>query len=311
MSSARLNSAALKVEARRMGFIACGVARAHDIPEEVKARYRQWIARGRQAGMSYLERHEELRFNPSHLVPGVKTIVSLALSYHPSHLPTQPALAWYAQGEDYHNVMRRLLRQLMKAVGGSGRCFVDSAPVMERYWAQQAGIGFVGRHCQLVIPRIGSAFFLGELFLTEEADEYDEPLPESTGCGSCRKCLDACPTKAITDEGMDASRCLSYLTIEHRGELPAEVHPLLSECFYGCDRCLRSCPHLHAPEQPLRSEFRPSPELLQMTTADWQSLSEEHYEELFAHSAVRRARFEGLKRNIPPLSAGTPRDTDE
>ena len=308
MSSARLNSEALKAEALRLGFMACGLVRAHDVPEGVRAHYREWIADGRQAEMHYLERNEQLRFSPSMLVPGVQTIVSVALSYHPSNLPVQPSLAWYAQGEDYHDVMRRLLHQLMQTVGGSGRCFVDSAPVLERYWAHEAGIGFLGRHRQLVIPGIGSAFFLGELFLLEEADAYDTPLPASVGCGACHRCLNTCPTHAITEQGMDASRCLSYLTIEHRGELPEGVRPLLSECFYGCDRCLRACPHLHAPAEPLRSELRPTAELLGMTRADWLSLTQEQYDALFGKSAVRRARFEGLQRNV---SAGTPRDSGE
>lgn len=303
MSSAPLNSARLRAEARRLGFMACGLSRAHDVPADVRARYLEWLAQGRQASMHYLERHQELRFSPSKLVPGVRTIVSLALSYHPAGHPIQPALAWYAQGEDYHRLMRRLMKELMRSVGASGRCFTDSAPVLERYWACQSGLGFVGRHRQLVIPGAGSAFFLGELFLLEEADEYDQPLSPALGCGTCQRCLQACPTHAITQQGMDARRCLSYLTIEHQGPLPAEAAPLLGECFYGCDRCLRACPHLHAPSEP-RSELRPSPELLSMGAADWAALSAEQYERLFAHSAVRRAGFEGLRRNIASQREG-------
>ena len=299
MSSGLLNSKAVKAQAHRLGFSACGLARPHDVPAEWAVRYEQWISEGRHGQMSYLQNHCDLRFHPSLLVQGVQTIVSVALSYHPGGEPTQPGLAWYAQGEDYHTVMRRLLHQLMEAIGGQGRCFVDTAPVLEKYWAWQAGLGFIGRHTQLVIPRQGSAFFLGELFCTQQADAYDAPPDAPSPCGSCRRCIEACPTGAIGEDGMDARRCLSYLTIESRQEeMPAWAAPHLRECFYGCDRCLRACPHLHAPDGAPRQEFRASPELLGMTPRDWQHLTPEQYDTLFRESAVRRARYEGLKRNI-------------
>lgn len=305
MSSELLNSEAVKAQAHSLGFSACGLARPHDIPSEWAAYYERWLSEGRHAGMSYLQNHQDLRFHPSLLVPGVRTIVSVALNYHPAGGPTQPGLAWYAQGKDYHIVMRRLLRQLMETVGGRGRCFVDTAPVLEKYWAWQAGLGFIGRHTQLVIPRLGSAFFLGELFCTQEADTYDTPLTSLNPCGHCQRCIEACPTGAISNRGMDARRCLSYLTIEsHDEEIPVWAAPHLAECFYGCDRCLRACPHLHAPSAEPCQEFRPSQELLDMTPQDWQRLTPEQYNTLFRESAVKRARYEGLKRNLKPSEGG-------
>ena len=174
---------------------------------------------------------------------------------------------------------------------------------MEKYWAWRCGLGWIGRNRQLVVPHQGSAFFLAEILLTCEADHYDEPLydnPLFTGCGACRRCLQACPTGALSEEGLDARRCLSYLTIEHRGALPADVRPLLDECFYGCDRCLRACPHLSKAQGTPVEEFRPSEELLQMTDEDWQRLTPEQYRQLFRGSAVKRAKYEGLMRNIRP-----------
>ena len=299
MNSRLLNSEAVKAQAHRLGFYACGLARPHDVPPEVVAHYEQWITEGRNAQMDYLRNHCDLRFRPSLLVPGVQTIISVALSYHPAGGPTQPGLAWYAQGQDYHTVMRRLLRQLMEAIGAQGRCFVDTAPILEKYWACQAGLGFIGRHTQLVIPHLGSAFFLGEIFCAQEADTYDAVSTNPNPCGHCQRCLEACPTCAISSKGIDARRCLSYLTIESRDkEIPCWAAPHLNECFYGCDRCLRACPHLHAPSAEPRQEFRASQELLDMRPDDWLHLTPEQYDTLFRDSAVKRARYEGLKRNL-------------
>ena len=262
MSSGLLNSEAVKAQAHRLGFSACGLARPHDVPAEWAVRYEQWISEGRHGQMSYLQNHCDLRFHPSLLVPGVQTIVSVALSYHPGGEPTQPGLAWYAQGEDYHTVMRRLLHQLMEAIGGQGRCFVDTAPVLEKYWAWQAGLGFIGRHTQLVIPRQGSAFFLGELFCTQQADAYDAPPDAPSPCGSCRRCIEACPTGAIGEDGMDARRCLSYLTIESRQAPPPRTLRCTEAGVPGKPRAAgHDAPRLAAPDtrairHPLPRECR-------------------------------------------------------
>lgn len=297
-----IDSQALKAEALRLGFSAVGLCPAEAVDPHVRQAYEDWLARGHQAGMHYLENYPDLRFNPTLLVPGARTIISLALCYHPGNRPTQPALAWYAQGHDYHDVMRRLLTQLLKSFDLTGRAFCDSAPVLDRYWAWHGGLGFIGRHTQLVIPRLGSAFFLGELIVEQEADRHDTPLTPTyfdNLCGQCRRCLDACPTGAIGGcRPIVAERCLSYQTIEHRGPLAPGIGRHLSPCFYGCDRCTRACPHLHAPSRPILPDFAPSDALLKMKAEHWNTLTQEQYQALFRGSAVKRAKYEGLMRNI-------------
>ncbi len=300
-SASSIDTTAFRAEAQLLGFLRVGFAPAGPVPEEVREHYLLWLHNGHHAGMAYLERYEAQRFNPHLLVPDVRTIVSLAVSYHPGPLPTQKGLAWYAQGQDYHLVLRHRMQQLMTSLGLTGRCFVDTAPVMERYWAWRCGLGFRGRNTQMVIPHVGSAFFIGTLFLLEEADHYDSPLTPSFFtdlCGTCHRCEEACPTGAITDADMDARRCLSYLTIEHKGNLPEWAKPHIGDCFFGCDRCLRSCPHLQHPDEPPIPEFRASDALLAMTPADWQRLTPEQHRELFRHSAVRRAKYDALLSNI-------------
>ncbi len=302
MSSACLiDTEALKAEALRLGFFAVGFCPAGPVDEAVQHRYLQWLQAGHQGEMHYLENYLDKRFDPTLLVPDARTVISLAVSYHPADNPVQPALAWYAQGKDYHDVVKDLMRQLMQQFGLQGRCFTDSAPVLDRYWAWRGGLGFVGRHSQLVIPRWGSAFFLGEIIVEQEADSYDTPLTDSYFthlCGNCHRCVDACPMGALhLDAPMQAQRCLSYLTIEQRGPISEEAKSHLRECFYGCDRCTQACPHLHAPANILPN-FQASPELLSMKPQDWATMDEAKFRSLFRHSAVRRAKYEGLKRNI-------------
>lgn len=304
MSSALLNSADLKAKAHSLGFSHVGLAPAEPVPDACMAYYEQWLREGRHGGMGYMERHIPLRRDPRLLLPGARTVVSLAMSYNPGSQPTQRGIAWYAQGRDYHDVIRERLKLLashLSLPAPAYRICVDTAPILERYWAWRCGLGWTGRHTQLVIPHEGSAFFLCELLVTTEADAYDRPLTRdwSEGmCGRCRRCTEACPTGALSDAGFDARRCLSYLTIEHRGDLPETVRPHLQECFYGCDRCLQACPHLsHATPSPV-GEFRPSPLLLAMSPAAWSSLSPADYQALFRGSAVKRVKYEGLCRNI-------------
>lgn len=295
MSVAKIKSLAFE-----LGFLACGVAPVHPVAQETVEGYTRWLSKGYHAEMHYLEQYQSLRFAPQLLVPDAKSIICVAMAYHPGSHATQPALAWYAQGKDYHLVLKHKLHLLQEALGVEGRCFVDTAPVMEKYWAQEAGIGFIGRHTQLVIPQVGSAFFLGELIVTSACDVYDTPLSFTHHpCGTCHRCIEACPTQALSGDGLNAQRCISYQTIENRtASLPSFVCPHLTPCFYGCDRCLRACPHLQMPQKPLEPEFAPAPELLQMQPDQWKLLTEEQYRKLFKGSAVKRAKYEGLMRNI-------------
>ena len=292
----------------RLGFVACGLAKAEPVAEPFADRFRHWLELDLCGDMDYMRRNVGMRLNPDLLVPGVKTIVSLALNFMPQR--QQPAISLYAQGRDYHDVMRERMRQLMDALQLEGRAFVDTAPVLERYWAWRSGIGIITKAGFISIPGYGPTVFLGELFLMQEADQYS-PLP-APPLGECRIAANssqsseivalpqrgsgegACP--ALTPEGLDARRCISYLTIEHRGPLPEDTY--LGRTFYGCDRCLRATPGFAEARPTAEPAFQPSEALLQMTPDDWQALTEEQYRNLFKGSAVKRAKYDGLKRNI-------------
>ena len=309
-----LSSECVKSFAAKVGFTACGICPAAPVEQQVADLMDRYVSEGRNADMDYLARNRELRFNPSKLVPGTKTIVSVALNYYPGEKMHDNGytLSYYAYGKDYHTVVKkrlfemyRLIRESLGADGGalSGRAFCDTAPVPERYWAYRAGIGFPGKNTLLVIPGAGSYFFLGELFLNLEADAYDEPI--GNRCGSCTRCLDACPTHALYEPyRMDARRCLSYLTIENRGSIPPEAAKAMETCIYGCDRCQRACPYNKAAKPTDVDDFRPDARLLGMTPEDWKNLTEEQYCELFRASAVKRAKYSGLMRNIRAVGQG-------
>ena len=317
MSSASLSSKDIKAQALRLGFIACGLAKAEPVAEPFATRFRHWLELGYCADMDYMRRNVEMRLKPDLLMPGVRTIVSLAMNFMPQR--RQPSISLYAQGRDYHDVMRGRMQQLMETCGLEGRCFVDTAPVMERYWAWRSGVGVLTPQSGLIaVPGYGPTVFLGELFLMQEADQYDEPLavpsrptpsPSLVGRGvyslpivssplPTREGLGVGPSvcPALTPDGLDARRCLSYLTIEHRGPLPDGIR--LGSTFYGCDRCLRATPQFAEAKPTAEPAFQPSEALLQMTPDDWHNLTEEQYRTLFKGSAVKRAKYDGLKRNI-------------
>lgn len=319
-----LNSAHIKQLARELGFSACGMAPAAPLSEERQRELRAWLAEGCYGDMDYLARNVEKKLDVRQLVEGARTVVSFALNYFHGTWHTADGsaansssasdadtcnawhLARYAYGTDYHEVVKQKLRCIMQRLGldepTDGRAFVDTAPVDEKYWAQQCGIGWRGRSGQLILPGMGSYFFLGELVLTHDADHYDAPM--ANHCGSCHQCVDACPMQALRGDGtMDARRCLSYLTIEKRGELPDNVKAKLGNCFYGCDRCAEACPW-NARFATLTTEpaLQPRPSIMNMTPNDWQHLSVEQYRELFTHSAVKRAKYEGLTRNLSLLT---------
>ena len=313
-----LSAREVKEKAAEVGFCACGLAPAGPLSAERAGELRAWLAEGNHGEMKYLERNLEMRLNPQLLVEGARTVVSVAANYFPGNLKELAAvepggwkLARYAYGTDYHMVVKRMLGELMGRLGlqegESGRCFTDTAPVDEKYWAQQCGLGWRGRNGQIILPEFGSYVFLGELILREEADEYDSVA--TNRCGSCRRCVEACPGNALLGDGtMDARSCLSYLTIEYRGALPEGTGGKMGDCLYGCDRCSEVCPwNGHAVATKI-GEFAPRAELLAMRPEDWLSLTEEEYRKLFRKSAVKRAKFEGLRRNIAALSSGATRE---
>lgn len=305
----------IKAEASRLGFFVCGFAKAEPVSEAMRRHYLGWLADGRNADMAYLGNNLDKRFDPRLLMPGVKTIVVVAQNYFPARrLPEgEPQIADYALGLDYHDIVKQKLRQLAATVGiADYRAFVDTAPVLERYWAVRAGLGWIGKNQQLIIPHAGSEFFLGELFVTVELPP-DEPLPNR--CGTCHRCVDACPTHALSlpatcVEGygditrFDARLCLSYQTIENRGELTVDAKAAMGDTFYGCDRCQRACPWNRFAKPSTEPLLQPREELLAMTRQKWGNLTEEDYRRLFKGSAVKRAKYEGLMRNINACLAG-------
>ena len=291
------------------GFSAVGCAPAEAVAEWRKEQWHDYLASGRQAEMHYLEQHLEKRLNPALLVEGARSVVCVALNYFTeAEFPANGyTLSRYARGKDYHDVIKARLRKMLDSIADLtgnadvGRAFCDTAPVDEHYWAWRTGIGWLGRNTQLIIPQAGSYFFIGTLILTEEIDAYDQPQPNR--CGTCTRCIEACPTCALSKEkGLDARRCLSYLTIEHRGDLPPFAAQSLSPCFYGCDRCQEACPHNRFATPTPCTDFHPSEELLRMTPTDWETLDRDTYLRLFKGSAVKRAKFEGLKRNIQQMA---------
>lgn len=296
-------SAQIKAEALRMGFSACGFASLQEVEPQARMSFEEWIARGKHADMGYLENYRDKRFDPRLLVDGAQTMICVALNYFPKQQLNEEQLqfASYAYGKDYHEVMKGMLNRLLEYIRtliphAGGRAFCDTAPILERYWACRAGLGWVGKNCQLIIPHTGSYFFLGEIILDVE---LGSDVPVTSRCGNCVRCLEACPTGALeSSQCLDASKCLSYLTIENRGDIPEEYAAKIGNCIYGCDECLKACPWNRYATPTEISELQPSEAFLNMTKEDWDNLTVEQYHALFKGSAVKRAKYEGLKRNI-------------
>lgn len=315
-----LSSNRIKAEAQRLGFSACGLAPAEAVDGENAGSFRKWIADGCHAEMAYMQNYEEKRLNPCLLVEGARTVISVALNYYPeTKIPdNEYQIAWYAYGKDYHDVMKAKLNALLEFISKelsvervtspetvvptstetlNARIFCDTAPVLERYWAWRAGLGWIGKNTQLIIPNSGSCFFLGEIIINRTADTYD--TPQENHCGTCTRCLNACPTKALEAPfRLNSAKCLSYLTIEHRGELPSDTGKKMGNKIYGCDDCQRACPWNRFATPSKVEAFRPSPTLLGMKKDDWNHLTEEQYRILFKGSAVKRTKYQGLMRNI-------------
>ncbi|HNM26959.1 MAG TPA: tRNA epoxyqueuosine(34) reductase QueG [Saprospiraceae bacterium] len=297
----------IRSEAQRLGFEFVGFARAERLDDAAR-RLEQWLAQGAHGRMAYMANHFDMRVDPTLLVPGAKTVICLTFNYHnpeKQHDPEAPRISQYAYGEDYHDVIKDKLKSLLaymrEQIGDiNGRCFVDSAPVLEREWAQRAGLGWNGRHTLTIHPRRGSYFFLAEI-ICDLPLVYDDPVRDH--CGTCRRCIDACPTQAIAPEGyfLDASRCISYLTIELRDEIPAGFKDQLDNWAFGCDVCQEVCPWNRFARRHDEPAFEPHPELLEMTRRDWQEMTEAVFGRVFKKSAVKRVKYAGLMRNVGNL----------
>lgn len=297
-------SNAIKAEALRLGFFSCGIAKAEPVDYEERNEYMQRVKAHSYAGMDYMYRNIEKRLDPTLLVPGTKSIISVAMNYAPSVKQDEKGykLASYALGRDYHVIMKEKLRALAKKFNweeDSYRVFVDTAPVLERYWAARAGLGWIGKNNLLIIPHAGTMFFLGEIFVNFDL-AYDKP--GENHCGRCSRCIEKCPTHALSTHPFDASLCLSYQLIENRGELSENAKKAMGDTIYGCDRCQQACPWNRFSTPTTEPELQPSSDLLAMKKEDWQNLDVEKYRKLFKGSAVKRAKYEGLMRNIKAAS---------
>lgn len=293
----------IKAEASRLGFAACGISKADYLSEDAE-HLKNYLDNKRQGKMAYLENHFDKRLDPRLLVAGAKSVVSVLFNYYTDKkqtAPEVPIIAKYAYGKDYHYVLKEKLNKLFDSIKGqdenvTGRVFVDSAPVMERVWARKSGLGWIGKNGLLINKKIGSFVFIGELIIDIEL-EYDKPIGEY--CGTCTKCIDACPTKAIiADKQVDGSKCISYLTIEMRGDIPEEFTGNLQDRVFGCDICQDVCPHNSKAKPHAHEELKPLQGLLEMNKADWYSMDKATFNQLFKYSPIKRTRYTGIKRNL-------------
>lgn len=293
----------IKQEAASLGFDYCGISKAEFLEEEAP-RLEQWLKENRHGEMAYMANHFDKRLDPTKLVEGAKTVVSLLYNYYTDvehNDPTAPKISKYAYGHDYHHVIKDKLKTLMfqlnKRIGEiGGRVFVDSAPVLDKAWAAKSGLGWIGKNSNLITKSNGSFFFIAELIIDIEATP-DAPIQDY--CGTCTKCIDACPTDAIVDPYVvDGSKCISYYTIELKGNIPESEKGKFKDWMFGCDICQDVCPWNRFSKPHNEPLFNPKPQLLEMTKGDWQELTKEIFDELFRKSAVKRTKFTGLKRNI-------------
>lgn len=292
----------IKNEAKRLGFMSCGISKAGFLEEEAP-RLEKWLKNDMHGEMGYMENYFDKRLDPTKLVPGSKSVVSLLLNYYPSETQTEDAykLSKYAFGTDYHFVIKDKLKQLLAFISEEigdvhGRAFVDSAPVLDKVWAAKSGLGWMGKHSNLLTKQTGSFYFIAELIIDLEL-EYDTPVTDH--CGSCTACIDACPTQAIVEPYVvDGSKCISYFTIELKDAIPESFKGKMDEWMFGCDVCQDVCPWNRFSKAHSEPLFDPHPELLSMTKKDWEEITESVFKDLFKNSAVKRTKFSGLKRNI-------------
>jgi epoxyqueuosine reductase len=294
----------IKEEASRLGFLFCGIAKA-DFLEEEAPRLEAWLKQGFNGEMSYMENHFDKRLDPRKLVEGSKSIISLGLNYYTDAGQTAagaPKISKYAYGADYHAVIKEKLKELLAVINEKigevhGRAFVDSAPVLDKAWAKKAGLGWVGKHTNLINKDNGSFFFLAELIVDLEL-EYDIASTKDH-CGTCTRCIDACPTEAIVGPYLvDGSKCISYLTIELKNEIPSEFKGKMDNWMFGCDVCQDVCPWNRFSTLHTEPAFQPDRKLLDKSLKDWEEITEEVFQKVFQKSPVKRTKYAGLKRNI-------------
>jgi len=292
----------IKTEAKRLGFLSCGISKAQFLEEEAP-RLEKWLNKNMHGQMSYMQNHFDKRLDPTKLVEDSKSVISLLLNYYPEQTQTEDSykLSKYAYGTDYHFVIKDKLKQLLAFINEEigevyGRAFVDSAPVLDKAWAAKSGLGWIGKHSNLLSQKTGSFYFIAELIIDLELD-YDNPTTDH--CGTCTACIDACPTQAIVEPYVvDGSKCISYFTIELKDELPSNMKDKFDDWMFGCDVCQDVCPWNRFSKPHNEPLFNPHPELLSMTKNDWQDITQDVFNKLFKNSAVKRTKFSGLQRNI-------------
>jgi epoxyqueuosine reductase len=293
----------IKEAAKRLGFNFCGIARAEQLDADAR-RLEQWLNKGMHGSMHYMEKYFDLRIDPSKLVAGAQSVITLMLNYYPeTESKVLPRIAKYAYGRDYHEVIREKLNSLLAAMKTAlgdinGRGFVDSAPVLERTWAQKTGLGWIGKNGNLIHKQQGSFFFIATLIVDIEL-EYDAPFVKDY-CGTCTRCIDSCPTDAILpDKVIDGSKCISYYTIELKDALiPDAMKGKFDNWMFGCDTCQDVCPWNRFSQPTQEPAFTPLPAILNFTTSDWEALTEEKFKEIFRHSPLKRSKYAGIKRNL-------------
>jgi len=299
----------VKTTAKKLGFDYCGIAKAVKLEDDAR-RLEQWLNKGMHGKMQYMENHFDLRVDPSKLVPGAKSVITLLKNYYPSakQAPNTPNIAKYAWGKDYHEVIRTQLKtflsELSEQIGEiNGRGFVDSAPVLERAWAVQSGLGWVGKNGNLIHKQSGSFFFIATL-IVDITLEADSPFAKDY-CGTCTKCIDACPTEAILpDKQIDGSKCISYYTIELKDALlPDHLKNTINNWIFGCDICQDICPWNRFSKPHEEPSFEPIPAVLNLTTSQWEELSEESFKMIFKESPLKRSKFSGIRRNLRMIQA--------
>lgn len=292
----------IKAESKRLGFLSCGISKAGFLEEEAP-RLENWLNNQMNGQMSYMENHFDKRLNPTLLVDGAKSVISLLLNYFPSELQNEDSykISKYAYGQDYHHVIKEKLKELLHFIQTeigevSGRAFVDSAPVLDKAWAAKSGLGWVGKNSNLITQKVGSFYFIAELIIDLKL-EYDTPTTDH--CGSCTACLDACPTEAIVAPYVvDGSKCISYFTIELKDNLPQEMKGKFDDWMFGCDICQDVCPWNRFSKPHNEPLFQANSDILNFSKSDWEEITVDTFQKVFKNSAVKRTKYDGLLRNI-------------